>query len=69
MFLSALRVRGPLKVDIAQDSISRLKIFGCYPQLISEELDCARENIGRLAQRAFRRPVTDALLKPLMEFL
>jgi hypothetical protein len=67
-FLSALRVRGPLQVDRALDSIPRQKIFGCYPTLISEEVDCARQNISQLAQRAFRRPVNDALLQPLMGF-
>jgi mono/diheme cytochrome c family protein len=68
-FLSALRVRGPLKVDLEQDSVSRQKIFAaCYPTLISEEIDCARQNIAQLARRAFRRPVNDALLQPLMAF-
>ncbi len=68
MFLSALQVRGPFKVDGAQDSISRAKIFGCYPAKSAEETACAKYDIGVLAQRAFRRPVNDTLLQPLLAF-
>lgn len=70
-FLSALRVRGPLKVDTAGaalDSTVRQKIFVCQPAQPAEETACARRIVGTLAQRAFRRPVTDAMLQPLMTF-
>jgi hypothetical protein len=68
MFLSALRVRGPLKVDAQQDSLSRRKIFNCYPSTAAEESACARQDISMLGQRAFRRPMNDALMQPLMAF-
>ncbi|MET0293164.1 MAG: DUF1592 domain-containing protein, partial [Steroidobacteraceae bacterium] len=67
-FLSALQVRGPIKVAGAQDSASRRKIFACYPAQKSEEAACARKIVGGLAQRAFRRPVNDSMLQPLMAF-
>jgi hypothetical protein len=72
-FLSALRIRGPLKVnaptaDAALDSPVRQKIFTCRPTQPAAEGECARRIIGTLAQRAFRRPVTDAMLQPLLAF-
>ncbi len=67
-FLSALQVRGPLKVDAQQDSLSRQKIFICQPTTAATEHGCARKIIASLAQRAFRRPVNDTLLQPLMGF-
>ncbi|MEJ0100020.1 MAG: DUF1592 domain-containing protein [Pseudomonadota bacterium] len=68
MFLSALQVRGPYKVDGAQDSMARQKIFVCRPAKPAEETACARYDISMLAQRAFRRPVNDTLLQPLLAF-
>ena len=68
MFLSALRVRGPMRADGALDSASRQKIFLCRPTQPADEPECARRIIGTLAQRAFRRPVTDAMLQPLLGF-
>jgi hypothetical protein len=67
-FLSALQVRGPLKVDGLKDSPARQKIFTCHPSQAAEEGACARRIVGNLAQRAFRRPVNDTLLQPLMAF-
>jgi hypothetical protein len=67
-FLSALQVRGPLKHSGFSGSPSRQKIFLCQPQQQSEEAACARQIIRTLAQRAFRRPATDALVRPLMAF-
>jgi len=67
-FLSAMQVRGPLKVEGVQDSASRRLIFTCHPAQAADEEPCARQIVGRLAQRAFRRPVNDALLQPLMAF-
>ena len=68
MFLSALRVRGPMRADGALDSASRQKIFLCRPTQPADEPECARRIVGTLAQRAFRRPVTDAMLQPLLGF-
>jgi hypothetical protein len=67
-FVSALQIRGPLKVDGFRDSPARQKIFTCYPSQPGEEPACARQIISGLAQRAFRRPVNDTLLQPLMAF-
>jgi len=64
----ALQIRGPLAVTGMSDSIPRRKIFICQPAGASEEKPCAHKIISNLAERAFRRPVTDEDLNPLMAF-
>ncbi|HEX5421454.1 MAG TPA: DUF1592 domain-containing protein, partial [Gammaproteobacteria bacterium] len=63
----ALEIRGPLTVFGLDGSPSRKKIFICRP---SEGADtaCATQIVENVAARAFRRPVTDDDLKPLMAF-
>jgi mono/diheme cytochrome c family protein len=64
----ALQIKGPVKVTGLSDSPSRQKIFICKPASPAEEGACARKIVTNLAERAFRRPVTDADLRPLMAF-
>ncbi len=47
---------------------SRQKIFICTPASAADEAPCAQKIISNLAQRAFRRPVTDEDLQPLLAF-
>jgi hypothetical protein len=68
MFLSALQVRGPLQVDGNQDSVAREHIFICHPASAAEQAPCARRIIAHLAERAFRGPVDDRQLAPLLTF-
>jgi len=63
----ALQIRGPLSVTGIGDSASRKKIFICRPSE-GPEKPCATQIVTSLAERAFRRPVTDADLAPLMAF-
>jgi mono/diheme cytochrome c family protein len=64
----ALQIRGPLTVTGMSDSASRKKIFICQPQSKADETACARKIVSNLARRAFRRPVTDEDVNPLMAF-
>ena len=64
----AFQVKGPIKVTGLSDSPSRQLIFICKPASAAEEEPCARKIVANLAERAFRRPVTDADLRPLMVF-
>jgi hypothetical protein len=64
----AFQVKGPVKITGMSDSPSRKKIFTCRPAAAAEERNCAEKIIGRLARQAFRRPVTDDDLAPLMRF-
>jgi hypothetical protein len=64
----ALQIRGPLTVTGMSQSTSRAKIFICQPTASRDETPCARQIVSNLARRAFRRPVTDEDLTPLMAF-
>ena len=64
----AFQVKGPVKITGMSDSASRRKIFTCRPSGAADERACAQKIIGRLARQAFRRPVTDEDMTPLMRF-
>jgi mono/diheme cytochrome c family protein len=64
----ALQIRGPLSVAGLNGSASRAKIFVCTPAGAAQETACARTIVENLARHAFRRPVTDEDLAPLMAF-
>src|SRR4029079_16303601 len=64
----ALQIHGPLKVTGMGDSASRKKLIICKPASTPDETACARKIVSNFAGRAFRRPVTDADLNPLMGF-
>jgi hypothetical protein len=64
----ALQIRGPLTVTGMSDSASRKKILICKPQNKADETVCAQKIVSNFARRAFRRPVTNEDLTPLMGF-
>ena len=70
-------IEGPHDAKGATDTASRRKIFSCRPASAkgsgaaspaTSEDACARRIVGTLAKHAFRRPVTAADLKGLMQF-
>ncbi len=65
--VSSFEVRGPYKATGISPTVSRNQIFApCYPKSVTEESACARKVLERLATRAFRRPLVDDDIKPLM---
>ena len=50
------------------DTPNRRKVFRCRPATPAAESACASRIVATLAHKAFRRPVTDADLAPLMQF-
>jgi mono/diheme cytochrome c family protein len=68
-YLSSVTISGPFaKGGRAEDTPSRRRIFVCRPTSPGDELSCARSILASLARRAYRRPVTDVDLKPLVAF-
>ncbi len=61
-------IRGPFNVTGRGETASRAKIFVCRPASEKEETPCARKILASLTRRAFRRPVTDADVNPLVSF-
>jgi hypothetical protein len=64
----ALQVRGPLTVTGMSESESRKRIFVCYPRETAEEAPCAQKIITGMAERAFRRPLSEQDANELMAF-
>lgn len=60
-------IAGPYNATGRGDTPSRERIFVCHPSAGDED-PCAHTILANLARRAFRRPVTDADIKPLMAF-
>jgi mono/diheme cytochrome c family protein len=65
--VAALLIGGPFKPTGPGDTPSRRRILTCRPATPEQETSCARTNLSALARRAYRRPVTDADVAPLME--
>ena len=62
-----LRISGPFKGMVPEDTPSRRRIFTCRPASSRDEEPCARKIIDTLARRAFRRPVGEADVQPLLD--
>lgn len=66
--LEVLIINGPFNVTGRGQTESRAKIFTCQPKTAGEETPCAKKILAQLARRAFRRPVTEADVNPLLAF-
>ncbi len=64
--VATVSVTGPYDATAAGDTPSRRRIFVCRPASAANDTRCARTIVSTLAQRAYRRPVTDADLRPLL---
>ncbi|HWP84948.1 MAG TPA: DUF1592 domain-containing protein [Terriglobia bacterium] len=66
--VASLAVGGPFDAKGVSQTPSRRKIFLCHPEAGQDEAACARRILAALARRAYRRPLTDQDLKPLLAF-
>ncbi len=62
-----LDVAGPFDAGGNADLASRRAVFVCQPKRAAEEAPCAKRILGSLARRAWRGPVSDADLAPLVK--
>jgi hypothetical protein len=60
-------VDGPHDIRGPGDTPSRSRIFQCRPSKPAAEAACARRILSRLAKQAWRHPVSDADIAPLMD--
>ena len=65
--VGAIEIVGPFNGRVPEETASRAKIFSCEPVAETEELACAEEILSSLARRAYRRPVTDEDVQPLLQ--
>ncbi len=66
--VETVSIGGPFKVEGPGDTPSRRSVFVCRPARSAEEEACAKKILSTLARRAYRRPVTDGDLQPLLHF-
>ena len=62
-----LEITGPFGGQRPEETPSRERIFVCYPTAQQEEAPCAKKIITNLTRRAFRRPVVESDVAPLLE--
>ena len=66
--VSSVSISGPFNPRGPGETLSRQKIFVCNPTNNGDEEEaCARKILSTLAHRAYRRPVTDADVSPLLQ--
>ena len=71
MSLDSVQIDGPYDASKPVDTPSRRRIFVCKPETggtVADDEDCATAILSTLARRAFRRPVTDDDIDPLLGF-
>jgi hypothetical protein len=68
MDMEHVRLEGPFNATGPGDTPSRRQILVCQPARLSEEEACAKKILTALARRAYRRPVADADVEPLLRF-
>jgi hypothetical protein len=66
--LREMEIMGPINPGGATSSPTYQRVFACRAATPSDEAPCAKTILSKLARRAYRRPVTDADLKVLMDF-
>ena len=66
MALESIEISGPYGATTPEDTPSRRRLFSCYPSSTVEEDICAAEVLSTLSRRAFRRPVSDEDVEPLL---
>lgn len=66
--IGMLKVSGPFNAEPSTDSVSRQKIFICSPANADEEPECAQRILLSMTGKAFRRPVSEQDIAPMMTF-
>jgi hypothetical protein len=67
-YLRSVEIAGPYLAVSGGKSQSRQHILTCSPTSAAAETACARTILTTLTRRAYRRPVTDADVEPLLAF-
>ena len=64
--IDKMSIMGPLDIKGASETPSRRRIFSCRPSASLSESACAKSILSRIAHQAYRRPLTQADVTPLM---
>jgi len=63
-----LRIQGPFNPSQPIDSPSIRKVYTCRPGNQDQEVSCARQILSTLAGKAYRRPINEQDMVPLLAF-
>jgi hypothetical protein len=63
-----LRIQGPFNASQPLDSPSIQKVYICRPGNQDQEISCARQILSTLARKAYRRPINEQDMVPLLAF-
>jgi len=66
--MQSVEIKGPIAAQGVSETPSRQRLFVCHPQSTAEELPCARKILARVAEQAFRRPITGEDLEGALSF-
>ena len=66
MSISRFDITGPLNPSGRGTTPSRARLFVCEPQRSEDEEACARKILSTLARRAYRQPIGEADIEPLL---
>ena len=66
--LQSITIAGPYDIAGPGDTPTRRRIFLCSPTSPAQESPCAHKILANLSRQAYRRPVTETDIKPLMAF-
>ncbi len=64
--VAAIEVVGPFDGDVPAATPTRRRLFECRPRVAAEERPCAERILRSLARQAYRRPVRDDDIRPLL---
>ncbi len=65
--IDQLQIAGPFNGEVPDDTPSRHRVLVCRPTSGQDDESCARTIISTLVRRAYRRPVTESDVQPLLE--
>ena len=68
MMVPSVEIRGPFSVTGLSMTPSRQQLYSCAPKTRNDEVACGKQIIAQVATRAYRRPLTDDDMQPLMTF-
>jgi hypothetical protein len=68
ILIRTVKISGPFDKSLPKDTASRRKLFTCYPANDAESLPCAQTILTSIAHRAYRRPLAETDIRPLMRF-
>jgi mono/diheme cytochrome c family protein len=66
--LDRVSITGPFNATGPGDTPARRKVFVCRPATAASESTCARQIIATLTRHAYRTPVQDADIQPILDF-